>query len=298
MKVYFLSSIPCALRVNNLFFGTTNLFERFAELSLKDGLFIEFVPEGKQAVSFFLTEQIRFAPPKGCEVYLLKDGLAIYARDFPPSDFTLRVIAQAREGNTLATLFSQGELQLSIEQDRQLFIATLPPSFVHSELFFESGLLFVKSADRFSIYTKKAELLLSEKAQAFSIESGILRATLPLSDNGNRFAECEWALSETDCVRLKCALSTSEPDGVSPPRSIAYSFFESVLIGANHAEFLADELIDKADILIDFLGDFVGVIPTEEENVCGLIRKKSENLFEAAYYTVKIENNKITDITT
>ena len=129
MKVYFLSSIPCALRVNNLFFGTTNLFERFAELSLKDGLFIEFVPEGKQAVSFFLTEQIRFAPPKGCEVYLLKDGLAIYARNFPPSDFTLRVIAQAREGNTLATLFSQGELQLSIEQDRQLFIATLPPIF-------------------------------------------------------------------------------------------------------------------------------------------------------------------------
>ena len=298
MKVYFLSSTPCALRVNNLFFGTTNLFERFAELSLKDGLFIEFVPEGRQAISFFLTEQIRFTPPKGCEVYLLKDGLAIYARDFPSSDFTLRVIAQAREGNTLATLFSQGELQLSIEWANQLFIATLPPSFTHSELFLDSGLVFVKTADRFAVYTKKAKLLLSEKALALSLESGILRATLPLSDNGNRFAECEWALSEWEVVRLKCTLSTSEPDGIFPTRSLAYSFFESVLIGANYTDFLTDELIDKANSLIDFLGDFVGILPTEQENVCGLIRKKAENLFEATYYTVKIENNKITDITT
>ncbi|MBQ9114011.1 MAG: hypothetical protein IJY05_03710 [Clostridia bacterium] len=297
MKVYFLSSLPCALRVNNLFFGTTNLFERFAELSLKDGLFIEFVPEGRQAVSFFLTEQIRFTPPKGCEVYLLKEGLAIYARDFPPSDFSLRVIAQAREENTLATLFFQGELQLSIERDNQLFIATLPPSFANSELFFESGLLFVKTSERFAVYTKSAKLLLSEKALSLSVESGILHALLPLSDNGNRVAECEWALSETECTRLKCAVSASEKEFVSP-RSFAYSFFESVLIGANYTEFLADELIDKADGLIGFLGDFVGVIPTDEENVCGLIRKKSENLFEAAYYTVKIEKNKIFDITT
>lgn len=298
MKVYFLSSTPCALRVNDLYFGTTNLFERFAEVSLKDGLFVEFVPEGRQAVSFFLTEQIRFTPPKGCEVYLLKDGLAIYARDFPPSDFTLRPIAQARDGNTLATLFFQGELQLSIERDNQLFVATLPPSFADSKLFFESDLLFIKAADRFAVYTKNANLLLSEKALDFSVESGVLRAVLPLSDNGYRFAECEWALSETECIRLKCELRASENEGVFPIRSLAYSFFESVLIGANYAEFLADELIDKADGLLAFLGDFVGVIPTDEENVCGLLRKKAENLFEAAYYTVKIEKNKITDVTT
>jgi hypothetical protein len=92
MKVYFLSSTPCALRVNNLFFGTTNLFERFAELSLKDGLFIEFVPEGRQAISFFLTEQIRFTPPKGCEVYLLKDGLAIYCINYSQSTHHIEII--------------------------------------------------------------------------------------------------------------------------------------------------------------------------------------------------------------
>ena len=79
---------------------------------------------------------------------------------------------------------------------------------------------------------------------------------------------------------------------------LPYAFFESVLIGANYTDFLTDELIDKANSLIDFLGDFVGILPTEQENVCGLIRKKAENLFEATYYTVKIESNKITDITT
>ena len=80
MKVYFLSSIPCALRINNAYFGTTNLFERFAELSLQDNLFVEFLPEGRQPLSFFLTENIRFSAPKGCEIYLLKDRFMSYNR--------------------------------------------------------------------------------------------------------------------------------------------------------------------------------------------------------------------------
>ena len=295
MKVYFLSSIPCALRVNNTYFGTTNLFERFAELSLQDNLFVEFLPAGRQPLSFFLTENIRFSAPKGCEIYLLKDSLAIYARDFPPSDFTLRVHAQKREQATLATLFSQGELTLSIEGNAGLFIAHLPPSFTQSELFFDSGLVFVKAPDALAVFTQNAELCLCEKVLSYALENGVLSARLPLAEG--RYAECEWALAEYGCTRQKCVVHTPENPPNTPTPFLAYTFFESVLIGANYAEFLADGLIDKASDLLLFLGDFTGVVLTDDPCACGLLRKKADGIFEAAYYTVRLENGKIADIT-
>ena len=63
MKIYFLSSRPCALFLDGEFAGKTDLFERFADVSPKDNVFVRFVPEGALPVSFFLTERLRFSPP-------------------------------------------------------------------------------------------------------------------------------------------------------------------------------------------------------------------------------------------
>ena len=88
MKIYFLSSRPCALMLGGVYFGMTDSFERFAEIEPKDNVFAEFIPEGALPVGFFITEKLRFSPPQGCEIYILRDGVAVYARDFPPSDFS------------------------------------------------------------------------------------------------------------------------------------------------------------------------------------------------------------------
>ena len=90
--------MPAALTVNGAYLGIVDGFERSAELALRDNLFVRFEPENALPISFFLTEQIRFSPPENCEVYLLKDGIAIYARDFPPNDCMLKPITQKREG--------------------------------------------------------------------------------------------------------------------------------------------------------------------------------------------------------
>lgn len=298
MKVYFLSSQPCALRLNGVFFGVTDTFERFAEVALNDNIFIEFIPEGRQPVAFFLSENIRFTPPKGCEVYLLKDGVAIYARDFPPTDFALRTVAQAREGDHLATLFCQGEVQLTIERGKELFVATLPPSFASSELFFAEELVFLRTETQLAVYTEKAELCLLEKVLSYSIEKGGLRAALPLSDSGNRIADCAWLLSERGCEQTEFTLRVREDGVQTPAELLPYAFFESVLIGADFAQFLSDELAPEADKIRAFLGEFVSVIVTEQNNTCGLVKKKAERLYEVAYFTVKIENDKISDVTT
>lgn len=296
MRIYFLSSRPCALKVGGIFFGAVDDFERFADVTLSDNLFIEFIPENGLPLSFFLTENIRFSPPQGCEVYLLRDSIALYARDFPPSDFSLRPIAQVSEGNCLATVFCQGEVHLSIQTDKNFFTSTLPPSFCECTLFFACDLLFIQSPTQLAVYTKTGKRVFLEKVLSHSIENNLLHARLPLSESLGRVADCVYALSAEGCQRTSFTLSQARTEMLDELLPLA--FLESVLIGANYEEFLCDELAQEKDKIGAFLGDFVAVCPTEQANCFALLRQKQERLFEASYCTLTVENGKITDITT
>jgi len=304
MKVYFLSSTPCALTLNGAYFGITDGFERFAEVALQDNIYAQFSPQNALPIGCFLNEQLRFAPPNGFDVYLLPDGLALYAREFPPNDFTLKTIAQKRENDTLVTLFQQGKVQLSIESEKGFFLCPLDACFAHAELDFFKALVAVKTQERLALYTRLGECVFCEKVLSYALDGDKLRAVMPLFDGLGRIAECEYLLAENGCERTSFTLkqaytSTGENDGEKIAEELLpYAFFESVLIGANYADFLSDDLRPRADDLASFLGDFVSVTLTEDPYTCGLIRKRAEGLFEAAYYTVKVENSKITDITT
>ena len=296
MRVYFLSAMPCALRLNDLYYGMTDRFERYVEISLADKVYAEFSSEGNLPIGFFITEEITERPPLGCEVYLLKDAVAIYACDFTPIDFTLRPITQAREGNTLATLFWQGKLQLSIESPKGFFNATLPPLFDPCELSFCQSLLFLKGENTFAVYDFSGKRLLLEKFVECTLAENTLTATLPLCDSLQRLAKCSWELSSGVCTRTEFTLMQAEKTDVGNEALLAYAFFESVLIGADFASFLSNALQPDADNIRAFLGDFIAVTLTESPTICGLVRMKKEGLFAVDYYEVRIENGKITDV--
>lgn len=308
MKVYFLSSKPCILTLNGAYFGLTDTFERFAEVSPKDNLFAEFTPESGQPIRFFLNENIRLNPPDRCEVYLLKDGLAVYAKDFPSTDYTLRVIAQERENDTLVTVFSQGGVQVSIEGKRGFFLSTLPPSFESATLQFYENFILITSPTQFALYDTLGKQLLLENYETVSLENGALNATLPLSDSLNRKAECSWSLITHECVQTKftitqkAELCLTDPNETPPaPRCLReellpYAFLQSVLLGVDCAHLLSEDLKPKADSLKSFLGDYQSVVLTKNPYVCGLVRQKLDRLFEVDEYLIELKNEKITDI--
>ena len=302
MKVYFLSSRPCALTLNDAYFGLTDRFERFAEISLKDNVFVRFTPENAQPIGFFLNEAVRHTPPAGCEIYLLENAIAIYAKSFPPSDLTLKILAQKRFEKNLVTLFYQGELQLSVETEKGFFISTLPPTFEKSELFFESGLLLLKAPNMIAVYTTAGARVLMENVLSCKIEAGVLYATLPLLDSLGRVADCAWEMSEQGVTRTKCTLLQSRTkNGENDPETLRaellpFAFFESILLGADYASLLSDDLAPQADKLKGYLGDFYSVTLTDDPSVCGLVYKKAERLFEIVNFSVTLENGKIKDI--
>lgn len=299
MKIYFLSSVPCALTLGGVYYGVTDGFERFAEVNPKDRVFAQFIPESALPVGFFLSERLRSSPPDGCEVYLLKDGVAVYAKDFPPADFSLRIVAQQRFGENLVTVFRQGPLQLSLETSEGLFLSTLPPAFADScRLSYESGLFFLEGKNALAVYTRKGVCALNEKTRSYRVRNDTLYAELPLSDSLGRYAECEWALTEEGCFRTAFRVRQRENGAKDGAKELLpYAFFESVLIGADYAEMLDETLREKAEYIKAFLGDFCGVIPTDDPAVCGLIRKKKERLFEVFYASAEVKDGKIVDVT-
>lgn len=298
MKMYFLSATPCALTLNGVFFGVTDKFQRFAEVHLEDGIFAQFSPEGALPIGFFITEQLPFSPPDGCEVYLLQDGLAVYAKDFPPLDTTLRPITQKREGDLLVTVYAQGRVQVSIESDKGFFNAYLPPSFSVCEIAFHDELILLQGQKTLAIFNEHGERLLQEEVLSFAVEDDVLSATLPLSDALGRSADCKWLLKNGTCTRTACTFRQErrEHDEEFLRAFLAYAFFESVLIGADYREFLSDALLPEAEQIVAFLGDFIAVTPTDKPTTCGLVKKKAERLFVVEYYSVDIEKGKIVDV--
>ncbi len=296
MKIYFLSALPCALTLNGVFYGVTDTFERSAEIALSDNIYARFSPQGRGELGCFISDELLTSPPLGFEVYLLKEGVAVYARDFPPLDLTLRPVAQKREGALLVTVYRQGEAQLSVQEGENFFNAPLPPSFASCSIELTHGIIALKGENTLGIFTKSCTPLLIERVSAYEWTEEGLNATLPLADSLQRVADCSWKVTERECLLTSFTLRQPQSPAPLEEGLIAYAFFESVLLKGNAREFLREDLQEEYEDILRFLGDFISVTLTNEPNVCGLVRKKGERLFAVDYLSVTIEEGKIVDV--
>ena len=293
MRVYFLSELPAALYVGGAYFGRVSTFERFAEISLQDGIPVRFDAQGMQPLQFFLNEDLLFSPPVGVDIYRLPSGIALYAHGYFPIDMTLIPIAQKRDGDRFATVYRQGNFQVAWNTPDGFFNATLPPSFCECELFFERDLLVLQSPSEIAVFSGMGERILLEHYLSAEWQDGELSLTVPLSDPLRRTAICRYRFSTAKAELLSYRLQQGQGniEGL-----LAYAFFESVRINADFSEFLCDELIPNPTAIREFLGNFLYVLPTAEESECLLVYKKSERLFDVRKFTVTVENGKITDL--
>lgn len=298
MKLYFLSSQPCLLAVNGTYFGTTDEFPRSADVHLNDRFFAEFLPEHAHPIRFFITEDLTTVPPQGCEVYLTENGIAVYARDFAPTDDILRVFWQKEEGNLRATLFRQGHLYLSLQTPETFFNAYLPPTFADCNLHFLHGNVLLTTDEELILLRADGKQLLHEKILSFSVDGQELRAQISLCDHLGRFADCAWHIDSEGCARTAFNLLERTENGASSPSNglIAYAFLKSVFLGIHYEEFLCEALRPEAAHIRAFLGNFEGVVVTDNPLRCGLIRKQAERLFRLDYFSVTVTDGKITDL--
>ena len=291
MKVRFLSSVPCCLCVDGKYLGVTDTFDRYDDVKLKDNLFACFTPQNALPLGVFLNERLFFSPPEGVEAYLLRDGAAVFARDFPPRSPDTHIVAQERFVADLITVYFQGGLFISIETPAGFYVSPLPLRYENARISKRGELYFIEGKNALCIFNAQGKKIFDESVLSFFFENGTLRCVLPLYGGGNRKLSGEWALTNTDCYPVAKKITG---ECVSAHR--AYDFFENFRIGADVSEFLSRDLQEKSAQLNVFLGDHFYAFPCDDENECGVLRKKGERLFEADYFVAEFSEGKIVDI--
>lgn len=304
MRIYFLSYKPAILKLNGLYVGGIDLFERHVEIDLKDSVLAEIVPgENLQPVNFFIDEKLLFCPPEYMDVYLMDNEALIYIREYGNKNVKISVIAQTRFCGNLVTLFTQGGCYLSVE-GAEYSLIPLPQKFCNA-VFEEKTLA---NLPVLAIFGGGALLILSDKGKRIflnEVENAEFGQTLNVRA---AFETCTAAkaVCEYSYDGEKLTLISSKTVETRPPEKniMHFAFFESVLTCGDYSKYLCEELKCKAASLKNYLGEFVGVtVPTEKffsehPNVraAGLVFPKAGNLFEVKYFAVDIEGDKISNV--
>ncbi len=304
MRIYFLSYKPAILKLNGLYVGGIDLFERHIDIDPADSVLAEIVPgENLQSVNFFINEKLLFQPPPFLDVYLMSGEALIFVREYGNKGAALNVIAQTRFCGILFTLFSQGGAYLSAE-GADYNLIQLPQKFTNA-VFEEKMLagypvLTVKSGNSLIIFNDRGKRIFMNEAEKAEF-SDVLEITAAFETCTAAKAECVYSYDGE-----KLTLKASRTIETRPPEKnvLHFAFFESVLTRGDYSAYLADELKDRSVVLKDYLGDFVSVtVPTEsfysehgDVRAAGLVYPKAQNLFEVKYYAVDVEQNKITNV--
>lgn len=305
MRIYFLSYKPAILKLNGLYLGGVDLFERHVEISLADSVLAEIVPgENLQSVNFFINEKLLSAPPPFLDVYLMDGEALIYVREFACKESGLNVVLQQRFCGNLVTVFSQGGVYLSVDGG-EYNLERLPQKFcaARAEERTIGGLpvLAIFAGNALAVLSDRGKIIFlndvinSEFGDGLTVEVAFETCTAAKGI-------CRYAY---DGDRLTLVSSETVEERRPETGILHFAFFESVLLRGNYAEYLSDELKQKAGDIYDFLGSFVSVtVPTERffclhEGVraAGLVYPKAQNLFEVKYFAVELDgNNKIENI--
>ncbi|MDE7439169.1 MAG: hypothetical protein K2N23_01485 [Clostridia bacterium] len=304
MRVYFLSCIPAILKLNGMYIGAIDGFERHIELDPKDRVFAEIIPdENLHGINFFLDEKFFKSPPSFCDLYLLEGDALIYIREYAEKDAKIEVLHQTRFCGNLITIFAQAGLYLSID-GVEYSLTPLPSSFrkFTAETYTLAGreVFAISNGRHLIIISDRGKIVFKSPADSFEI-SDVLKITAGFETCTAASAECEYSYDGENLKLISAKTSELRPP---EPEILHFAFFESVLTSADFEKYLCADLKEKAGSLRSYLGDFVSVtVPPEKFYIihgdikaAGLVYPKSENLYEIKYFAVDCADGVITNI--
>lgn len=288
MRVIFLAEKTCALSVNGVYLGLADGFERTCELEPKDRVFCELKPSGCAPVSFFFDEEFLMDPPPQIRLYYFEKGVAVFAGSFLRADTSLHVIWQNRFGGTLLTLCMQGKLQLNLENETGFHMIDLPDMLEESEAYMLGNDFLIESTAGFALISREGKIFVLSEGRVLEKEF-VLKAEVPFRDSIGHTALCTWENGRmTECT-IRTAQEPTEA-------TFALALFESALIGAECAPFLHETLVEKADALREFLGNYESVVLTQENDKVGLVYRRKERVYDVRYFRVELTDGKISNV--
>lgn len=290
MKFFLISERTCAVKVNGLYLGLIDGFERQIEAELSDALFFEVIPADAAflPVCFTLDHEALRRAPNGVKVYRFSEGAALYFDGFFHADATPALLAQEKQDGVLVTLLRQGSLTLSVETEEHFALLALPDTFGSAKPSFWGNLICLDGEGAFGLFDRMGKTLFLGKALSVHKEEQ-LSVRVPLFDGLGRFATSQF---DKDGTLLDYTLSSATDPNAD---LILFACAESMRIGGDYTCFLHESLRPRAADLKGFFGAFCMTVP--RKGGVGLVYPAGERLFDVTFFTAELQDGLLSNIT-
>lgn len=314
MIYYFLSNVPAAVKIGGIFKGLAFTEPLKLDLSFPSP-FIEICPEQSgygAPLGFIASQNFMTDPPERVTVTDLKGGYAI-CFDFTRTEKVFKSVAVYRTPLVIVNVFSQSGYFISVETQADFFTEELPLTTEGAEFYVSRdkttlvvGLTGEKKAVVAYDITGKVKKTFCEEVSEFTLGEETL-TSLNYDDVAKHSVFTGYAPAQGTLSVINKEVKQDE--NFSPSKLIAkalpYAFLEEFLVGGDFKEYLAGGVYDNANKLKPYLGDFIGVLPPprfitnarpENENIAGLLYKKTERAYFAEYFCFTVRGGKILNL--
>ncbi len=272
MYLYFLSTLPCAVKYNGEYVGRAS--ENYTVFPVKNGLY-EFIPlaSGYEETCFLWNEK-QLNDNKNIKIIDLYGGFLII-----PS-FSRRAFTDFKElfFKTIEIGEIQVEIQVYIENGVKLSVkcgkykitegVPFVPTALNLEKAHLNGKVYVlaflsdkkTAAFGFELSEKGIKVIFKRPCDGYVAENDRVILTEAKSDILKHIVTTYWIFS--DGVKIeKAEISRKREPYSLPERLLPYAFFEELKLGRTPIDFLAPKLRPRAEDLKAFAGNFVSILP-------------------------------------
>ncbi|MBQ9481893.1 MAG: hypothetical protein IJU84_07000 [Clostridia bacterium] len=296
MKLFLQAEEPFAVRADGNFLGN---FYGCAAIEAAPS-FIEVLPHsGKEPVCFFA--DYRLISHENAIVYDIPSGLfvRVFFRRREKSGF--RLLYQKRFDDLLVTAYIDGGVKLTVENERdaQIISVPIPREEFSAELHGDKLAVFSEGSPSFVALLKAAgdlEPLFCKVVDEFEFTPVFLAKTR-LFDLERTTVSCEWQESGGKFTPAVKSVSRENPWKPDLPEKVTERiFFERISGGLETEELLSENMRKNADKLRGYLGEFDGVLPSfcSEKGVC--LSYKGNGRRPVKTFSVDLENELICNI--
>ena len=306
MYLYFSSAYPAAIKLNGIYYGVISDTVKSINVS-GEPPFIEIcsLVSNEQQINFIVNSSFLSSPPENVTVTDMKGGYFIKTlKSYHTDEF--KVLAQNKSTDTVVTVFTENCLKISIEKtdgffaDNEKFFADSSTiQFFNLNNVNLVAVLLTGKENLLNVYklSNNIEKVFSREVKDFEI-NGDLTTTEEFFDVAKHTVKTSWEFTG-ETFKKKLVEVNHAPkfnlENISE-KIIPFAFLEELLVGGNPEPFLSDALKEKALLLKDYLGDFIGIMPPptfRSIDEVGLIYKNGERTYAVEYCTFEITNRKI-----
>lgn len=310
MYFYFCAQYPSVIKLNGIYYGQISNTIKSCNFDGIDSPFIEVCPllSNGATLNFILDQNFLSSPPENVSVTDMKGGYLIKFSN-PPLDKKFNVIGQHKEPNLLCTVFNDLKSKLSIETPTDFYAEDLPFEILSVQFSKGTGnaknlLAVAYNLDpiRLEVFSVNEKIV---KVYSNQVESYLLDQTLSTTERFNDIAKhvrsSVWELKNG--VLQQKSINISLKDSFSlqdlPPKLVPFAFLEELLVGGDLAEYLSENILKNKDMLGEYFGDFIGIMPPpifRRIEEVGLIYHDTNTKYFIEYFSFEIENGKILNI--